>query len=143
MHIFIYRCEVVCYIMIHSPTWKPSRAEKKRDALVGLTTRRRRQDLQEPTVHSARFRSHWRRVRLYWDASKSLLARPKFYSSYKRRARRKPKCNLTLYCLTILPVYLPWAQRYRGNDACHLSTGDNPSGSSSITRKGVRKRNVP
>ena len=52
---------------------------------VGLTTRRRRrqsrrrQSLQEPTVHSARLRSHWRRVRLYWDASTSLPAWPKSY----------------------------------------------------------------
>ena len=46
--------------------------------------------------------------------------------------RRKPKCNPTLCYLTILPLGLPWAQRYRENDPCHLSTGDNPSLSPSI-----------
>jgi hypothetical protein len=126
---------MVCYIMIpiYNPTWKLPRTEKARctrgtDYSRRRRRRRRRQDLQEPTAHSARFRSHWRRVRLYWDASMSLLAWLKVYSSYKRRARRNrtKECNLTLSCPLILPVDRPWAQRYRGNDPCHLSTGDNP-----------------
>jgi hypothetical protein len=91
-------------------------------------------------------RSHWRRVRLYWDASMSLLAWPKFYSSYKRRARRNGTkvAILTLSYLIILPGDRPWAQRYRGNDPCHLSTGDKPIRESKYYPQGMRnaKRTV-
>jgi len=128
--VYIFSCEKVCYTImmpIYKPHMETQRIEKAR--CTRGTTQRRRQGLQEPTVHSARLRSHWRRVRLCWDASMSLLVRPKSYSSYKRRARRYPKYNLTLSHLIILPVHRPSAQRYRGNDPCHLPTRDNTSGS--------------
>jgi hypothetical protein len=142
---------MVCYIMIpiYNPTWKLPRTAKARSTRGTSTQRRRRrrrQGLQEPTVHSARLHSHWQRVRLYWDASMSLLAWPKFYSSYKRRARRSgtKAAILTLSYLIILPVDRPWAQRYRGNDPCHLSTGDKPIRKFKYYPQGVRnaKRTV-
>ena len=90
--------------------------------------RRRRQGLQEPIVHSAQFRSHWQRVRLYWDASTLLLAWPKFYSSYTISDGNEAKvCNLTWSYLITLPVDRPCTQRYRGCGPCHLSTGGSSS----------------
>ena len=127
---------MVCHIMIpiYNPTWHGNFQEQI--CIRGTTQRRRRRRrhrhhrLQEPTVHSARFRSHWRRVRLYWDASMSLLAWPKFCSSYHisdaQGGNRTKECNLTLSYPIILPVDHPCVQRYRGNDPCYLSTGHNP-----------------
>ena len=131
MHIYTFRCEMVCHIMIpiYNPTWKrPGTEMQLWDYSASSSSSSESagaHSIQRPVPFPLATRS----TILGCEHVTACVAEILFIIvSYKRRAMRNrtKECNLTLPYPIILPADRPCVQRYRGNDPGYLSTGHNP-----------------